>query len=79
MNEGERIFIMLYEPRWHGFARWSLERREPADAGVWIKEVARGWWRPPKGWKLQTVEVTDYNGIGLKWMHGRLIALEVVA
>lgn len=68
MNE-TRIVIVLWEPRWHGFARWTLiEQHDLTMSGRAETELARGWWRPPPGWRWQEIVVRDYDGAPLQWL-----------
>jgi hypothetical protein len=79
---GEKLILTLWEARWHGWGRWTIERRAPHAevapvAGYWIKEVAHGWWRPPKGWKWHEIEIKDYEGKPMEWVAGRLMSFKV--
>ena len=33
------LTLTLYEPRWHGFAKWTLDRRWPVPGGMQMVEA----------------------------------------
>jgi hypothetical protein len=44
--EGVQVVCCLYKPRWHGFARYEVERRIGTDNLRVIETVESGWiWR----------------------------------
>ena len=55
----EGMVLTLWERRWHGFARFSLDYRTPKfqERTIEVVPIKSGWWRPPQGWRWQQVGV----------------------
>jgi hypothetical protein len=67
-----RRVLCLYEPRWRGLrlARYEIQERTGHGGGTLVTNhfgefasvetvhvEARGWWRPPRGWAYQEIEL----------------------
>lgn len=51
MRDSELI-LTIYEPRWHGFARWTLSEHTQilgSHAIVICRPIRKGWVRRPRG------------------------------
>jgi hypothetical protein len=49
--------ITIYEPRWHGFARWELAEHSFLTTSltidiVKVRTIKKGWTRRPRGSKI---------------------------
>lgn len=64
----------LFEPRWHGWARWQLRKLEyHADSLLIVRAQAlcSGWTRRPRG--SEYLVARSYHGAGLPWLHEQRI------
>lgn len=49
MDVQVQVFVVLYEPRWYGLARWEIRVEEPVDVNAEIVVLERGWMRRKRG------------------------------
>lgn len=55
------LILTLYEPRWHGWARWEIIERTPYEGSTVAicKHIENGWTRRSRGSRAVEAEVTS--------------------
>jgi hypothetical protein len=57
-EQPERGFeaLTVYEPRWHGFAKWKAEEYEHRPYGFLVRPIVSGWVRREPGSEVRRRE-----------------------
>lgn len=65
MSEDVSYRIVLYMPRWHGWACWAIEQRVRTEGNKYPMNyvIHSGWMRRPKGSPLVEYETRDLRQV----------------